>query len=174
MHTQERIQHFGGGVLASCNTSTPINHTVFFFCRIPVVSENRRSPQGRGGCAPLHPPPRSAPAHCTRACMSWPWTGYSKDLLLEEWSARIFGGSWGPKGWRWYSTSVVACVVCLPSRVSSLKSLLSAANWTNGRAGGYVWWDDYSSLLAPCLHPSCPRCVYDFDITIWRAVRHSV
>ena len=26
---------------------TSINHTVFFFCRIPVVLENRRSSQGR-------------------------------------------------------------------------------------------------------------------------------
>ena len=31
------------------------------FCRIPVVLENRRSSQGRGGAHPLHPPPRSAP-----------------------------------------------------------------------------------------------------------------
>ena len=27
----------GGGALVSCSTSTPINHKVFFFCRIPVV-----------------------------------------------------------------------------------------------------------------------------------------
>ena len=51
----------GGGALVSCSTSTPINHIVFF-CRIPVVLENRRSSQGGGGGAhPLHPPPRSAP-----------------------------------------------------------------------------------------------------------------
>ena len=31
----------------------------FFFGRIPVVLENRRSSQG-GGAHPLHPPPRSA------------------------------------------------------------------------------------------------------------------
>ena len=49
----------GGGALVSCTTSTPINHIVFFFCRIPVVLENRRSSQG--GAHPLHPPPRSAP-----------------------------------------------------------------------------------------------------------------
>ena len=48
-----------GGALVSCSTSTPINHIVFFFCRIPVVLENRRSSQG--GVHPLHPPPRSAP-----------------------------------------------------------------------------------------------------------------
>ena len=37
---------------------TPINHRVFFFffCRIPVVLENRGSSQ-RGGCAPLAPSP---------------------------------------------------------------------------------------------------------------------
>ena len=53
----------GGGALVSCSTSTPINHIVFFFCRIPVVLENRRSSQGGGGGAhPLPPPPRSAPA----------------------------------------------------------------------------------------------------------------
>ena len=52
----------GGGALFSCSTSTPINHIVFF-CRIPVVSENRRSSQPGGRAAhPLHPPPRSAPA----------------------------------------------------------------------------------------------------------------
>ena len=51
----------GGGALVSCSTSTPINH-IFFFCRIPVVLENRRSSQGgRRGAHPLHPPPRSAP-----------------------------------------------------------------------------------------------------------------
>ena len=52
----------GEGALVSCSTSTPINHIVFFFCRIPVVLENRRSSQGRGGAHPLHPPLRSAPA----------------------------------------------------------------------------------------------------------------
>ena len=47
----------GGGAFVSCSTSTPINH------RIPVVLENRRSPQGGGGGGAhhLHPPPRSAP-----------------------------------------------------------------------------------------------------------------
>ena len=51
----------GGGALVSCSTSTPINH-IFFFCRIPVVLENRRSSRGWGGGAhPLHPPPRSTP-----------------------------------------------------------------------------------------------------------------
>ena len=52
----------GGGALVSCSTSTPINQIVFFFCRIPVVLENRRSSQGGGGrvrtpCTlPLDPP----------------------------------------------------------------------------------------------------------------------
>ena len=45
----------------SCSTSTPINHIVFFFCRIPVVLENRRSCRGGGDAHPLHLPPRSAP-----------------------------------------------------------------------------------------------------------------
>ena len=35
----------GGGALLSCLTSTPINHIVFFFCRIPVVLESCRSSQ---------------------------------------------------------------------------------------------------------------------------------
>ena len=52
----------GGDALVSCSTSTPINHTVFF-CRIPVVLENRRSSQGEGGAHPLHPPPRSFPGN---------------------------------------------------------------------------------------------------------------
>ena len=52
----------GGGALVSCSTSTPINHIVFFFCRIPVVLENRRSSRGGGGGAhSLTPPPRSPP-----------------------------------------------------------------------------------------------------------------
>ena len=50
----------GGGALISCSTSTPINHIVFFFfCRIPVVLEIRRSSQGgvRTPCTlPLDPP----------------------------------------------------------------------------------------------------------------------
>ena len=51
----------GGGAFVSCSTSTPINHIVFF-CRIPVVLENRRSSRvGGGGAQPLHPPPRSTP-----------------------------------------------------------------------------------------------------------------
>ena len=47
----------GGGAL--------INHIVFsLFCRIPVVLESRRSSGvGGGGCAALHPPPRSAPVY---------------------------------------------------------------------------------------------------------------
>ena len=48
-----------GGALVSCSASTPINH-IFFFCRIPVVLENRRSSQGGGmrtPCTlPLDPP----------------------------------------------------------------------------------------------------------------------
>ena len=44
-----------GGALFSCSTSTPINHIVFFFCRIPVVLENHRSSQG--GCTPPAPSP---------------------------------------------------------------------------------------------------------------------
>ena len=48
----------GGGALVSFSTSTPISHIVFFFCRIPVVLENRRSsPGGRGGCGPPAPSP---------------------------------------------------------------------------------------------------------------------
>ena len=54
----------GGGAFVSCSTSTPINHIVFFFCRITVVLENRRSSQEGGGAHPLHPPPRSAPVYC--------------------------------------------------------------------------------------------------------------
>ena len=51
---------FRRGALVSCSTSTAINHIVFFFGRIPVVLENRRSSQGGGGgtpCTlPLDPP----------------------------------------------------------------------------------------------------------------------
>ena len=44
-----RIFFFGGGVLVSCSTLTPIYHIVFFCCRIPVVLENCRSSRGGGG-----------------------------------------------------------------------------------------------------------------------------
>ena len=52
----------GGGALVSCSTSTPINHIVFFFCRIPVVFGNRRS--SGGGCAPPAPFPQIRPCSC--------------------------------------------------------------------------------------------------------------
>ena len=45
----------GGGAFVSCSTSTPINHIVFF-CRIPVVLENRRSSRGGGGAPPAPSP----------------------------------------------------------------------------------------------------------------------
>ena len=63
----------------SCSTSTLINHIVlfFFFCRIPVVSENRRSSQGGGmrtPCTlPLDPPLYS----CMRPM-----------LLRKEWESK--------------------------------------------------------------------------------------
>ena len=44
----------GWGALVSCSNSTPINP--FFFCRIPVVLENRRSSQGGGGAPPAPSP----------------------------------------------------------------------------------------------------------------------
>ena len=61
----------GGGALVSCSPSTPINQIVFFFCRIPVVLENRKSSQGGrggGGAHPLDPPPRSAPDRGQMSC----------------------------------------------------------------------------------------------------------
>ena len=51
-NTRGRSRIFlGGGALVSCSTSIPINHIVFFFCRIPVVG-------GGEGTHPLHSPPR--------------------------------------------------------------------------------------------------------------------
>ena len=51
------------------NTNTP---HFFFFCRIPVVLENYRSSQRRGGNAhPLQPPPRSAPVNTLLICFSF-------------------------------------------------------------------------------------------------------
>ena len=59
----------GGGALVSFSTSTLINH-ILFFCRIPVVLENRRSSWGGGAAHPLHPPPRSAPGYdCLDECI---------------------------------------------------------------------------------------------------------
>ena len=52
------------------NTNKP--HS-FFFCRIPVVLENRRSSRGEGGGAhPLHLPPRSAPDLVKLRCIRIP------------------------------------------------------------------------------------------------------
>ena len=53
----------GAGALVPCSTSTPINHIVFFFCRIPVGLENHRSSQEGGwrDAHPRNPLPRSAP-----------------------------------------------------------------------------------------------------------------
>ena len=64
---QGRIQDFFRRwftcLLLSSNTNKPHSFffCFFFFCRIPVVLENRRSSQG--GAHPLHPLPRSAPAY---------------------------------------------------------------------------------------------------------------
>ena len=60
-----RVQDFffSRGALVSRCTSTPINH-MFFFGRIPVVLENLRSSQvrgGGGGCAPPAPTPKIHP-----------------------------------------------------------------------------------------------------------------
>ena len=67
------------------NTNKP--HS--FFCRIPVVLENRRSSCG-GGAHPLHPPPRSAPVYCSLRIFAlnfwlqwWPVNGNFKALLLQ-------------------------------------------------------------------------------------------
>ena len=51
----------GGGALVSCSTLTPIRQ--FFFCRIPVVLENRRSSQGGGGVRT--PCPQIRPSNST-------------------------------------------------------------------------------------------------------------
>ena len=67
------------------NTNKP--HS-FFFGRIPVVLENRRSSRGGwggGGAHPLHPPPRSAPA---LAVVSWccrqMWSAKQKNDILQK------------------------------------------------------------------------------------------
>ena len=87
---QGRIQDFflGGGALVSCSTSTPINHRVFFFCRIPVVLENRRSSRGGGVAHPLHPPPRSAPVnvlHSLKLLRDEPWYSVLSRIVEVLW-----------------------------------------------------------------------------------------
>ena len=67
IHLSNQKLHKGGSriffrmgctcLLLYFNTNKP--HS-FFFCKIPVVLENRKPSQG--GAHPLHPPPRSAPA----------------------------------------------------------------------------------------------------------------
>ena len=49
------------GALVSCSTSTPINHTVFFFWQNTSCIRKLQVISGRGGAHPLHPPPRSVP-----------------------------------------------------------------------------------------------------------------
>ena len=62
-------------ILLYFNTNKP--HS--FFCRIPVVLENRRSSQGGGGGAhPLHPSPRSAPGENGRLRRAWSELGIGK------------------------------------------------------------------------------------------------
>ena len=86
----------GGSANVSCSTSTLINHIVFF-CRIPVVLENRRSSQGGGDAHPLHPPPGSAPAslpqNChiryglnpkrRQICVAWVWSREGTEKLVN-------------------------------------------------------------------------------------------
>ena len=50
----------GGGAPVSCSTSTPINHIVFFFGRIPVVMRDcmdRRVTPPKGATSPTWGPP---------------------------------------------------------------------------------------------------------------------
>ena len=84
----------GGGALVSCSTSTPINYIVFF-CRIPVVLENRRSSQGGGvrtpGTHPLDPPLQQEPVSSANDVFHLP------KLLMSchqtsKMPSRIFGG----------------------------------------------------------------------------------
>ena len=76
----------GGGALVSSNKP----HS--FFCRIPVVLENRRSSQGGGGAHLLHPPPRSAPAP-SKAAISTPKRGSWYHSLLCGFRRGGEGGS---------------------------------------------------------------------------------
>ena len=74
----------GGGALVSWSTLTPINHIVFFFGRIPVVLENRRSSREAGvrtPCTlPLDPPlEHSLLAHFPKVRTDWlehSWTSH--------------------------------------------------------------------------------------------------
>ena len=51
---------FRGGTLVSCSTSTPINHTVYFFAEYQLYKKTAGHLGEGGGAHPLHPPPRSA------------------------------------------------------------------------------------------------------------------
>ena len=71
-----------GGALVSCSTSTPMNHIVFFFGKMPNVLENCRSSQGGGGVCtpctlPLDPPLNKLPN------VSW-WILCIKKRLLQS------------------------------------------------------------------------------------------
>ena len=89
----------GGGALVSCSTSTPINHIVFFFFRrIPVVLENRRSSQGGGvrtPCIlPLDPPlfqQCSVRLHVTQTTLSHLFlaVAHAKSITLSEFASRL-------------------------------------------------------------------------------------
>ena len=85
----------GGVALVSCSTSTPINHIVFF-CRIPVVLENRRSSRGVGvrtPCTlPLDPPLTSLVIHIALSQFVGTLTTHHLACLagIQRWGERGF------------------------------------------------------------------------------------
>ena len=77
----------GGGALVSCSTSTPINHIVFFFGRIPVVQVISGGGGMRTPCTlPLDPPLRrccsSLNIQYIVACFSLSSSQYMRALFV--------------------------------------------------------------------------------------------
>ena len=110
---QGRIQNFflGGGALVSCSTSTPINHS-FFFGRIPVVLENRRSSQGKWG---VHTP-------CTLPLDP------SLEMLVQ---AKI-------PNWALQSHSCHSTLENLKCKMTNMT--LTASLWASSSPGGIEWF----------------------------------
>ena len=86
-----------------------------FFCRIPVLLENRRSSRG-AGCVPLHPPPRSAPG--LLQCQKNRSIGHFRVPKNLTFTARL---SAKPLIWKWFLI-IMQIKIIFTTKVSHLAS----------------------------------------------------
>ena len=100
-----------------------------FFCRIPVVLENRRSSQGRGA-HPLHPPPRSASVLTNHLPSSKPETKKMMVPELNEKGVHTSGLS--------HSFYLLSLSTTLQPSLSAISHQLSESCW------GFKIWQHHS------------------------------